>query len=313
MTNEPASRSALRHARRVVVKAGTSVVANADGQPSLTRMGAITEQISELMRSGTQVIFVSSGAVGMGRKLLKKQRRMHMSFEEIQTMEEKPKRSDSLSEKEIKMAIEASSIVGLGTRANNEDSRSNGLGSSSITNSSFGCLLEASRASHSKADVKKQYDSACAAAGQFEMMNFYSALFSQRDIAASQILVTHDDFDNEARLENLVYAIERLLSLGVLPIINENDAVSGNKGYDETDEEGELDILSFSDNDSLAALCARSFNAEVLLLLTDVDGIYTGPPKEKSSKMLTFYNQETNIISIGTKSLQGETIIWISK
>jgi len=299
MANEPASRSALRHARRVVVKAGTSVVANADGQPSLTRMGAITEQISELMRSGSQVIFVSSGAVGMGRKLLQKQRRMHMSFEEIQTMEEK-NHSDSLCEIEEAKApvIEGSSIIG-----GNEDSPSTGLGSSGITNSSFGCLLEASRGSHSRAERKKQYDSACAAAGQFEMMNFYSALFSQRDIAASQILVTHDDFVNEARLENLVYAIERLLSLGVLPIINENDAVSGNKGYDGIDDQEELDPLSFSDNDSLAALCARSFNAEVLLLLTDVNGIYTGPPKEESSKMFTFFNQESNKVNIGQKKL----------
>lgn len=55
------SRDALRRVRRVVVKAGTSVVANEDGRPSLTRLGAIVEQISELVRSGVEVIFVSSG------------------------------------------------------------------------------------------------------------------------------------------------------------------------------------------------------------------------------------------------------------
>ena len=60
-TEELASRAALRRARRVVVKAGTSIVANEDGRPSLTRLGAIVEQISELNRNGVEVIFVSSG------------------------------------------------------------------------------------------------------------------------------------------------------------------------------------------------------------------------------------------------------------
>ena len=69
--NEPRSRAALRMARRVVVKAGTSVVANADGSPSLRRLGAIVEQISELNHEGVEVVFVSSGAVGMGRNLLR--------------------------------------------------------------------------------------------------------------------------------------------------------------------------------------------------------------------------------------------------
>ena len=62
---EPRSRAALRVARRVLIKAGTSVVANDDGSPSLTRLGAIVEQIAELNNAGVEVIFVSSGAVGM--------------------------------------------------------------------------------------------------------------------------------------------------------------------------------------------------------------------------------------------------------
>lgn len=63
--SEPRSRAALRMARRVLIKAGTSVVANDDGSPSLTRLGAIVEQIAELNNAGVEVIFVSSGAVGM--------------------------------------------------------------------------------------------------------------------------------------------------------------------------------------------------------------------------------------------------------
>jgi len=79
------SREALCRARRVVVKAGTSVVANEDGRPSLTRLGAIVEQISELVRNGVEVIFVSSGAVGMGKRLLKKQSQLGMSFMDAKT------------------------------------------------------------------------------------------------------------------------------------------------------------------------------------------------------------------------------------
>ena len=77
---EAPSRAALRRARRVCVKAGTSVVANEDGAPSLTRLGAIIEQIGELVASGVEVIFVSSGAVGMGKRLLRTQSRLHMSL-----------------------------------------------------------------------------------------------------------------------------------------------------------------------------------------------------------------------------------------
>ena len=62
---EPRSRAALRMSRRVLIKAGTSIVANDDGSPSLTRLGAIVEQIAELNQAGVEVIFVSSGAVGM--------------------------------------------------------------------------------------------------------------------------------------------------------------------------------------------------------------------------------------------------------
>lgn len=80
---EPKSRAALRAARRVVIKAGTSVVANADGSPSLTRLGAIVEQIAELNLDGVEVMFVSSGAVGMGKNLLRKQARLNMSFKDL--------------------------------------------------------------------------------------------------------------------------------------------------------------------------------------------------------------------------------------
>ena len=128
------------------------------------------------------------------------------------------------------------------------------------------------------------------------MTKLYSSLFDQCDVCASQILLTQADFQCQDRLNNLTYAIDRLLSLGIVPIINENDAVSANKGYTVDDV--------FSDNDSLAALCARSFNAEVCLLLTDVGGVYDRPPTEDGAKLLQFYAQGSEV-AIGEKSNQG--------
>jgi delta-1-pyrroline-5-carboxylate synthetase len=264
---EAPSRAALRSARRVCVKAGTSVVANEDGRPSLTRLGAIAEQIAELNRSGVEVIFVSSGAVGMGKRVLRKQSKLSMTVMELH--EESSKSPTSKKQQ--------------------EDMR--------LSSGSFASLLHMNARPHTFSEKKKFYDSACAAAGQFEMMNLYSSLFDQADVSASQILVTQGDFTDETRKNNLIYTVDRLLTLGVVPIINENDAVSANQGYTSDDV--------FSDNDSLAALCARSFQAEVLVLLTDVPGVYDSSPKENpNAKLLPLYRNDI-AIAIGTKSAQG--------
>jgi len=266
------SRSALRIARRVVIKLGTSVVANTDGSPSLTRLGAMVEQISELRRAGVEVLLVSSAAVGMGKRLLRKQTRMNMSITDLHQVQERSQ-NGILRDEEI-MEIPAARITPI---------------------SSSGCLLESTK-EIDEASTKKQYDSACAAAGQLELMNFYNSLFSQCELTVSQILVTQTDFQDELHLKNLTYAIERLLGVGIIPIINENDAVSANMGY--------VELSVFSDNDSLAALCARSFGAEVLLLLTDVKGVFDRPPSEEGAQLLSFYTEDADI-SIGEKSSQG--------
>eukprot|EP00934_Nitzschia_sp_Nitz4_P002037 Nitzschia sp. Nitz4//scaffold55_size114948//106047//108455//NITZ4_003927-RA/size114948-snap-gene-0.194-mRNA-1//-1//CDS//3329554608//2037//frame0 len=268
MSNESKSRTALRNARRVCIKAGTSIVANEDGRPSLTRLGAIVEQIAELTARGVEVIFVSSGAVGMGKLLLRKQSRLMMSFKDMQ-----------------------SEGTGEGDPINEVPAITNNR------NPSYSSLLDAPTVAHSKDERKKFYDSACAAPGQFELMTLYSNLFSQCDVSASQILVTQADFHDPKRLQNLQYSIERLLNLGIVPIINENDAVSGNLGYTDDDV--------FSDNDSLAALCTRSFGAEVLLLLTDVEGVFDKPPSEKDAKKIDIFFGEDTDVTIGDKSNQG--------
>jgi len=269
--NDLSARSILRNARRICVKVGTSVVANENGRPSLTRLGAIVEQISELNFRGVEVIYVSSGAVGMGKRLLRKQERMLMSFR------------DSISSQDNDTHY---------LTAVNQN-----IESTIARNRSFTALLDNTARSHTQAEKKKFYDSACAAAGQFDLMNLYSSLFTQCDVAASQLLVTQGDFVDQGRLENLKYTVERLLSHGIVPIINENDAISANLGYTADDV--------FSDNDSLAALCARNFNAEVLVILTDVEGVFDCCPSVSSAKLLDLYIQKSSDVAIGAKNPQG--------
>jgi len=277
------SRETLRAAKRVVIKAGTSIVANSHGQPSLTRLGAIVEQISELVHNGTEVIFVSSGAVGMGKKLLRKQGRLNLSVNELHKVQEKSDHKQS-----------------FGNRMDNHLARCESPTLSTSTSMRDLVSVNVKEEKIASLESKKQYDSACAAAGQFELMNLYSSLFNQCDITPSQILVTQVDFQDKFRLKNLKYAMEKLLSLGIIPIVNENDAVSANSGYTDKD--------TFSDNDSLASICARNFGAEVLIILTDVDGVYDKPPSMEDAKLIKFYpsdEDDGSTIEIGEKSAQG--------
>ena len=212
INTELPSRSALRRARRVCIKSGTSVVANENGRPSLTRLGAMAEQIAELVDAGVEVIWVSSGAVGMGKRLLRKQARMSMSFKQA------TRGYDHGTEPLLLLPDEAPSPLLVGSSSMQRDR-------------SFVSLLDSDQLPHTSEQKKKHYDSACAAAGQYLMMNLYESLFGQCEVAASQLLVTQQDFVDPSRLQNTKYTIERLLSLGIVPIINENDAVSGNLGY----------------------------------------------------------------------------------
>ena len=145
---------------------------------------------------------------------------------------------------------------------------------------------------------KASYSSACAAAGQLGLMSLYETLFSAYDITTSQILVTAFDFTSPERRRNIQYVISQLLSLGIVPILNENDAVSANQGY-------QLFGNSFADNDSLAALVSIEMSAQLLILLTDVAGVFDRPPTEKNASLIDVYKRENADIKIGDKSLQG--------
>lgn len=113
---------------------------------------------------------------------------------------------------------------------------------------------------------------ACAAVGQSLLMNAYERLFSVHKVKLAQVLLTEDDFTDRRRYRNLRQTMERLLKLGVLPVVNENDTVS----TAELEYQGAG--LIFSDNDRLAALVMSKLEADALILLSDVDGLLVHPP-----------------------------------
>jgi len=113
--------------------------------------------------------------------------------------------------------------------------------------------------------------------GQVKLMEFYRNWFRDESIFVAQILVTHHNFATPKDLDSIKSIINAYLERGILPIMNENDLV--NK------EELEYERL-FTDNDILASLVARELNADVLILLTDVDGLYNGNPKKDPDAQL---------------------------
>ncbi len=118
---------------------------------------------------------------------------------------------------------------------------------------------------------------AAAAVGQCELMYTYDKLFAEHSHTVAQILLTAEDIQHERRSIHVHDTLERLLQWGVLPVINENDAVS-------TDEIGIQTTIG--ENDTLSAIVARLVNADLLILLSDIDGLYTGDPKKNADAQL---------------------------
>lgn len=193
-------RSEFIKAKRIVVKFGTNVLRHDDGYVSLPRIYAFIESIATLVKSGKEVIIITSGAVSFGKKKL-----------------------------------------GL------EDTQGTAL---------------------------KQ---ACAAIGQGKLMSIYENGFDTYGLTAAQILLTEDDFSVRERYLSLRTTLNKLLELGVIPVINQNDTVSTLDvalRYIKEDMQ-----VCFSDNDKLSALVASELDADLLIILSDIDGLYDDNPK----------------------------------
>lgn len=205
----------LKKSKRIVFKFGTNALSTDNGELALSRLYSFLEDMAALRKQGKEVLVVTSGAVGMGRRILGK-----------------TELSDAVSFKQ-----------------------------------------------------------ACAAVGQTSLMKFYEDGFRQLGQTAAQVLLTEDDFSNRARYLSLRDTLNRLLELGCIPIINQNDTVSPNelRGYKDKGVK-----VCFSDNDKLAALVTAGMDADLLCILSDVDGLYNADPrKEKNAKHLAVIEKIT--------------------
>lgn len=114
---------------------------------------------------------------------------------------------------------------------------------------------------------------AAATVGQCELMFMYDKLFSEYGHITGQILVTRLDFENEERRNNLMNCFSKLFEYGAIPVVNENDAVA-------------VEEIVFGDNDNLSATVAALIDADGLVILSDIDGLFSGNPKTDDDAVL---------------------------
>ncbi|MCL2036226.1 MAG: glutamate 5-kinase [Oscillospiraceae bacterium] len=195
--------------KRIVIKVGTSTITHPTGNLNLRKVESLIHVFSDLKNSGKEIVFVTSGAVAVGRG--------HFP-------------------KSTEFAI----------------------------------------------DVTMAEKQAFAAIGQSDLMDIYKREFGKHDRLAAQILMTRDVIANSERRQNVTNTLNTLLSWNVVPIINANDSVS-------------LEQLDFDENDTLSAIAAKLCSADLLVILTDVDGLYDkNPATYEDAKLLPLVTKITH-------------------
>lgn len=196
-------RQDIASARRIVIKLGTHVVTHPGAGLALGRLCGLVESVAAVHRQGREVVIVSSGAVGMGQR-----------------------------------------VLGLGQRPDSLGLRQ-----------------------------------ACAAVGQGQLIALYTQAFAQFGVKVAQVLLTQDDLADRDRALCVRTTLTRLLELDVVPILNENDSVSVRELTEHRRTQGhDSPAPWFGDNDGLSARVAVALGADLLVLLTDVDGLHTANP-----------------------------------
>lgn len=122
---------------------------------------------------------------------------------------------------------------------------------------------------------------AAAAVGQCELMYNYDKFFGEYNHTVAQILITPDDVENEGRRKHFTDTMTKLLEMGVIPIVNENDTVATSE-------------MTVGDNDTLSAVVAVNVKADLLILLSDIDGLYSADPKKDEYARLISVVEEVN-------------------
>jgi glutamate 5-kinase len=147
---------------------------------------------------------------------------------------------------------------------------------------------------------------ACAATGQSRLMSLYDEAFETMGCRIAQVLLTEDDFRDPLRYENLRATLRALLSLGVIPIVNENDTVStleldrpassADAPSSESQSQSQSEARLFGDNDKLSALLMRHIEADLLVLLSDIDGLYDRHPADPGAHLIPEVSEITPAI-----------------
>lgn len=190
---------------KIVIKVGTQAILSTDGTVLESTMHTLVEQIAKLQKKGHQIILVSSGAVGSGRKVAR----------ELLGREY----GSSTGEKQVLASL-----------------------------------------------------------GQHELIHVYSKMFKSHGILASQLLLTKQEFHTRQHYLNISRLLNEILKhKNIIPIINENDSVA-------------IEELMFTDNDELAGLIASQVNADKLIILTSVNGVYNGHPNHPDAKLISTIN-----------------------
>ena len=205
----------ILNSKKIVIKIGSSILLNQSGNLKLLWIDNLINDVNFLIKKKIQVIIVTSGAIALGCKLLKK----------------------------------------------------------------------------NKKNLKLNEFQAVASVGQIELMNLFKNSFLKKKIKIGQILLTLDDTENRRRSLNAKDTISNLLKMKIVPIVNENDTTATNE-------------IRYGDNDRLAARVAQITNADTMIMLSDIDGLYTQNPNTNKGAQLIqkVKNIDSNITKIATKS-----------
>ncbi|MDR0951980.1 MAG: glutamate 5-kinase [Oscillospiraceae bacterium] len=173
------------------------------------------------------------------------------------------------------------------------------MGHEIILVSSGAIAVGAHKLSMEKRPETLEQKQAAASVGQCELMHLYDKFFGEYGKTVGQILLSGDDVDDEEISRNLINTFDSLLKLGVIPIVNENDSVSF--AEIETHAEGHKVL---GDNDKLSAVVAALCDAQLLVMFSDIDGLYDGDPKGEEKPRLI---REVRVIDDDITSIAGGT------
>ena len=205
----------ILNSKKIVIKIGSSILINESGNLKTNWVDKLIEDVFYLIKKKIQIIIVTSGAIALGCKFLKK----------------------------------------------------------------------------NKKKLKLNEFQAVAAVGQIELMNLFKKSFLKKKIKIGQILLTLDDTENRRRSLNAKDTIFNLLKMNIVPIVNENDTTATSE-------------IRYGDNDRLAARVAQISNADTLIMLSDIEGLYTSNPnKNKNAELIQKVTTiDSSIEKIATKS-----------